>query len=99
MNPVFCWDGFNYQSGKVKILETRHLAHGGVQAARRGTVLEQLLYRGDKLGFIVCCPDGPMISKYNNGPKLTYRRPRMLSTYIVHGKISFRRRSLCKRIF
>ena len=35
MNPVFCKDGFNCQSGKVKILETRHLAHGRVQAARR----------------------------------------------------------------
>ena len=32
MNPVFCQD---CQSGKVKILETRHLAHGRVQAARR----------------------------------------------------------------
>jgi len=35
---------------------------------QRDEVLEQLLFRGDKLGFIVCCPDGPMISKYNNGP-------------------------------
>ena len=52
---------------------------------QRDEVLEQLLFR-DKLGFIVCCPDGPMISKYNNGPKLTYRRPRMLSTYIVMTK-------------
>jgi hypothetical protein len=35
----------------VKILEMRHLAHGKVQAARQGTVLEQLLYSGDKLGL------------------------------------------------
>ena len=41
----------NCRSGRVKILEMRHLAHGKVQAARQGTVLEQLLYRGDKLGL------------------------------------------------
>jgi hypothetical protein len=35
----------------MKFLEMRHLAHGRVQAARRGTVLKQLLYRGDKLGL------------------------------------------------
>jgi hypothetical protein len=47
---------------------------------------------GDKLGFTYC-----LLSRWTDDFELTYRRPRMLSNYIVQDKI--RQRSLRKRIF
>ena len=93
MNPVFCQDGFNCQSGKVKILEMRHLAHSRVQAARRrrstGTVFvsRRLLSRWTRW-FWNTIMDQIDLSSTANAVNLY--RP---------WQFSFRQRSLCKRIF